>query len=191
MNVKINDNVFNQFPVIETKNLILDNFKITDSEDIFKIRSDNRVMKYLDRDNHKTIEESEKMIKTIIQSFRDKTGINWTIRKKNSSEVIGYIGYWRIIRESVRAEIGYALKPEYWGKGLMSESLLKVIEFGFANFGLHSIEGNVNPENKNSIKILEKFGFKKEAHFREDFLYKDKYLDSAIYCLLETDLKKV
>ena len=86
MNFKINDNVFNQFPVIETKNLILDNFKITDSEDIFKIRSDNRVMKYLDRDNHKTVEESVKMVKTIIQSYKDKTGINWTIREKTNQK---------------------------------------------------------------------------------------------------------
>ncbi|MCB9249885.1 MAG: GNAT family N-acetyltransferase [Ignavibacteriales bacterium] len=92
--------------------------------------------------------------------------------KKNTSKVIGYIGYWRLVREGVRAEIGYALKPEYWGKGLMSESLLKVIEFGFANFGLHSIEGNVNPENKNSIKILEKFGFKRKLILEKIFSIK-------------------
>lgn len=190
MNFIINDEVFNQFPIIETENLVLDNFKITDSAEIFKIRSDIRVMKYLDRDAHKTVEESAQMIERIIQSYKDKTGINWMIRKKNTFEVLGYIGFWRLIRENARAEIGYALKPEFWGKGYMSEALLKVIEFGFADFELHSIEGNVNPENKSSIKILEKFGFKKEAHFREDFLYNGKYLDSAIYCLLETDFQK-
>ena len=70
----------------------------------------------------------------------------------------------------------------------MSEALLKVIEFGFNEFKLHSIMGNVNPQNKRSIKLLEKYGFKKEAHFREDYLYNGKYLDSIIYCLLENDL---
>jgi len=188
MNLKINDNVFGQFPNIETKNLVLESFMIQDAEEIFKIRSDDRVTKYLDRDNHKTVDESGSMIQSIIKSFEDKTGINWIIREKISFEVVGYIGYWKLIRENVRAEIGYALKPEYWGKGYMSEALLKVIEFGFNEFKLHSIMGNVNPQNKRSIKLLEKYGFKKEAHFREDYLYNGKYLDSIIYCLLENDL---
>lgn len=187
MNFKINDAVFNQFPRIETANLALENFTIQDAKELFKIRSDDRVTKYLDRDNHKTIEESETMVREIIHSYENKIGINWILREKVSSEAVGYIGFWRLIRESARAEIGYALKPEYWGKGYMSEVFPTIIKFGFNEFGLHSIMGNVNPQNESSIKVLERFGFKKEAHFREDYLYKGKYLDSAIYCLLETD----
>ncbi|MFZ1290164.1 MAG: GNAT family N-acetyltransferase [Melioribacteraceae bacterium] len=187
MNYEINNKVFEKFPNIETENLLLESFIIQDAMELFNIRSDYRVTKYLDRDKHKTIDESKKMIQEIINSYEKKTGINWIIREKKSSEVVGYIGYWRLIRESVRAEIGYALKPEYWGKGYMSEIFPKVIEFGFKDFGLHSIMGNVNPKNEKSIKVLEKFGFKKEAHFREDYFYKGKYLDSVIYCLLETD----
>lgn len=187
MNFRINDAVFNQFPDLETKNLILESFTTLDAEELFRIRSDNRVTKYLDRDNHKTMEDSTTMIQGIIKSYEDKTGINWIIRGKESLEVVGYIGFWRLIRESARAEIGYALKPEYWGKGYMSEALSKILEFGFNEFGLHSVMGNVNPQNHSSINVLEKFGFKKEAHFREDFLYDGKYLDSAIYCLLETE----
>jgi ribosomal-protein-alanine N-acetyltransferase len=191
MNFRINDAVFDQFPNIETKNLILESFTIQDAEELFKIRSDNRVTKYLDRNNHKTVEESKTMIQGIIQSYKDKTGINWIIREKGSLKVVGYIGFWSLIKENVRAEIGYALKPEYWGKGYMSEALFKVIEYGFKEFELHSIVGNVNPENKSSIKILEKFGFKKEAYFREDYLFNGKFLDSEIYCLLETDFSQI
>ena len=188
MNYKINDNVFNLFPKLETKRLLLEEFKITDGQDLFNIRSDDMVMKYLDRDNHKSIKDSEVMISGIIKSYIDKSGLNWIIREKNSLKVVGYIGYWRLIREGVRAEIGYALNPDYWGKGLMFEALTKVIEFGFDEFGLHSIEGNVNPDNVSSIRLLQKLGFKKEAYFREDYLYNGKYLDSAIYSLLETDI---
>lgn len=188
MNIKINEAVFNQFPNIETKHLLLRSFSIQDAEELFKIRSDERVTKYLDRDTHKTVEESKTMIKKIIHSYEDKTGINWIIRAKTSLEVVGYIVFFNIIRENVRAEIGYALKPEYWEKGIMSEALLKILGFGFNEFKLHSIIGNVNPQNKRSIKLLEKYGFKKEAHFREDYLYNGKYVDSEIYCLLESDV---
>jgi ribosomal-protein-alanine N-acetyltransferase len=187
MNVKINDEVFNAFPKLETERLLLTEFENSDADELFKMRSDDRVQKYLDRDPHKTVEDSSLMIEGMILSYINKEGINWIIRKKDTLDVIGYIGYWRIIRNNIRAEIGYAMKPEYWGKGYMREALLKVIDFGFNKFCLHSIEANVNPENASSIKLLEKCGFKKEAYFKEDYFYNEKFLDSAIYSLLETD----
>jgi ribosomal-protein-alanine N-acetyltransferase len=188
MNYKINDDVFNVFPNLETNRLLLTEFAKTDSKELFKLRSDERVLKYLDRDSHKSVEESELMIEEMIKSYNNKEGINWIIRKKDTLDVIGYIGYWRMIRLNVRAEIGYAMKPEYWGNGYMQEALTKVIEFGFNTFRLHSIEGNVNPNNLSSLKLLEKLGFKREAYFREDYLFNGKFLDSVIYSLLETDV---
>ena len=191
MNYKINDDVFSVFPKLETKRLLLMEFLKNHSEELFKMRSDDRVLKYLDRDTHKTVEESELMIEEMIRSYNNKEGINWIIREKDTLNVIGYIGYWRMIRKNVRAEIGYAMKPEYWGNGYMQEALTKVIEFGFNEFYLHSIEGNVNPGNVSSINLLEKLGFKKEAYFREDYLYNGRFLDTAIYSLLETDYQNL
>jgi ribosomal-protein-alanine N-acetyltransferase len=49
---------------------------------------------------------------------------------------------------------------------------------------LHSIEANINPDNLASANLLEKNGFKKEAHFRENFYYNGKFLDSLIYSLV-------
>jgi [ribosomal protein S5]-alanine N-acetyltransferase len=189
MNYKINDDVFSVFPKLETERLLLIEFVKSDAEELFKMRSDERVLKYLDRDLHKSATESELMIEGMIKSYKSKEGINWIIRKKNTLDVIGYIGYWRMRKEDVRAEIGYAMKPEFWGNGYMKESLSKVIDFGFNEFCLHSIEANVNPANASSIKLLEKFGFKKEAYFKEDYFYNGKFLDSAIYSLLETNCK--
>ncbi len=94
------------------------------------------------------------MIQGIIQSFKDKAGINWIIREKGSFEVAGYVGYWSLIRENVRAEIGYALKLEFLGKGYMSDALLYVLEFGFNKFKLYSIMGNVNPQKLNLIPVF-------------------------------------
>lgn len=69
MNFNINDAVFNKFPRLETKNLFLECFTIQDAEEIFNIRSDDRVTKYLDRDNHKTVEESQIMINEILKAY--------------------------------------------------------------------------------------------------------------------------
>lgn len=187
MNYKINNYVFTTFPALETERLFLMEFTINDAAELYKLRSDQRVQKYLDRDPHKSVEESEAMIDAMIKSYNNKEAINWIIRKKDTMDVIGYIGYWRMIKHNVRAEIGYALKPEFWGNGFMSEAFTKVIEFGFKELCLHSIEANVNPANASSIKLLEKLGFNKESYFREDYFYNGKFLDSVIYCLLESD----
>jgi len=64
MNFKINDAVFNQFPNIETRNLILGSFAIQDAEEIFKIRSDDRVTKYLDSEIYCLLETDFLKIKS-------------------------------------------------------------------------------------------------------------------------------
>jgi len=124
MNYKINDDIFFVFPELETERLFLRGFEKSDAEEIFKMRSDEKVQRYLDRDPHKSVEESESMIDGMIKSYNNKEAINWIIHKKDTKDVIGYIGYWRLIKQNVRAEIGYALKPEFWGNGYMSEALV-------------------------------------------------------------------
>lgn len=187
MNTKINETVFANFPVLETERYLLRQFEKNDKEHIFEMRTDPDVMRYMDRNPMKDISEAENLIEKVITAYRDKTMLGWVIIDKNSGEFTGYIGFWEIFAENCRASIGYALKPQYWGKGIMNESMKIVLKFAFSVFNLHSIEANVNPSNQNSIKLVEKFGFKKEAHFRENMLFDGKFLDSAIYSLLESE----
>ena len=63
-------------------------------------------------------------------------------------------------KESYRAELGYALHPDYHGKGIMQETMKEVLDYGFKIMKLHSVEANVNPENAASIKLLERNGLK-------------------------------
>lgn len=109
--------------------------------------------------------------------------------EKTSGKFIGDFAYWKIDNKNSRAEIGYALKPEFWGKGFMKEAMIQIINFGFNDLKLHSIEANINPGNENSRGILTKLGFKKEAYFRENYYFNGEYLDSEIYSLLKIDFQ--
>jgi ribosomal-protein-alanine N-acetyltransferase len=66
----------------------------------------------------------------------------------------------------------------------MKEALIKVIDYGFNEMKLHSIEAHINPENAASAAILEATGFVREAYFKEDFFYKGEFSDTAIYSKL-------
>jgi ribosomal-protein-alanine N-acetyltransferase len=66
----------------------------------------------------------------------------------------------------------------------MHEALKAILDYGFQEMGLHSVEANVNPSNLASIRLLEKNHFIREAYFRENYFYDGRYIDSAIYSLL-------
>lgn len=187
MNTKINFEVFSDFPIINTERLVCRAFSNTDAEMLLEIRSNDQVMTYMDTSPHKSILDAVNMITNIHQSFEQKEGVNWVIADKETNDMLGYIGFWRFISEHVRGEIGYALAPEFWGQGFMFEAAKAVLKFGFESIQFHSVEGNVNQMNKKSIDLLVKLGFIKEAHFRENYFYDGKYIDSIIYSLLETD----
>lgn len=188
MDVTINKTVFKIFPELESKRLYFRKVLLKDARVIHFVRSNDDVMEFMDVTRTKSVNDAKKLIRNLHVDFKKDRGISWSIIEKKSKSFIGYIGYFRMQPQHCRGEIGYALKPEYWGKGFMTETLNTIVRFGFYKMNLHSIEANVNPQNKNSIKLLEKFGFKKEAYFRENYLYEGRFLDSVIYSLLETDL---
>ena len=188
MSSEINTTVFKEFPEFESERLIFRRIVHGDANDIFLIRSNNKVMRFMDVPWHHSISDAEKLINSVEESYKNKTGISWGIVEKHSNSFIGYIGFIRIYPDHCRAEIGYALKPEFWGKGYMYETINKLVRFGFEEMKLHSIEANVNPLNEKSKKVLERVGFKKEAYFRENYFFNGKFLDSVIYSLLEKDL---
>jgi len=185
---EIDKTAFKRLPQFESQRLMFRGILPSDADDIFQIRSHDKVMKFMDVPRHHSISDSEKLIQSVEESYKEETGINWAIIEKDLQSFIGYIGFIRIYHEHCRAEIGYALKPEFWGKGYMYETIHKLVRFGFAAMKFHSIEANVNPLNEKSKKVLERVGFKREAYFRENYLFNGQFLDSVIYSILEKDL---
>ncbi len=177
---------FQPFPQLETERVLLRKMTDGDAQQILFMRSDPRVMKYIDKEPMQAIAEAEAFIRKINKDVDANEVIQWAITlKENPGRLIGTVCLWNIRKGHYRAEIGYALHPDFWRKGLMKEVLLKVIDFGFSAMGLHSIDANINPGNEASGAILESFGFVKEAHFKEDFFFRGQFLDTIIYSLLE------
>jgi ribosomal-protein-alanine N-acetyltransferase len=177
---------FEKFPELETKRLILRQVQLKDANAMHKMRTDPQIMQYMDTQIPASIEETKNKIKKEIESFSNGDSVYWAIILKSSNELIGGAGYWRLIKEHFRAEIGYQLLPGFWRKGFTLEALSSIINYGFNKMNLHSIEGNVNPDNIPSIKLLEKLGFVQEAYFKENFYYNGKFLDSAIFSLIKS-----
>jgi RimJ/RimL family protein N-acetyltransferase len=144
-------------------------------------------MKYIDRAPATSLDDAMKHINLIIDLEKNNESVEWAITFKDDKKLIGTICLWNIQKENFRAEVGYALHPDFQGKGIMHEAMRAVLDYGFRIMLLHSVEANVNPNNAASIKLLERNKFVKEAHFKENYYYDGKFLDSAIYSLLAAD----
>jgi ribosomal-protein-alanine N-acetyltransferase len=133
------------FPVLQTKRCRLRQLQKEDGPELLLIRSSDAAMQYIDKDKMTTLEEAEGLIRQINENEAQNESITWGIQFKERNTLIGYVGYWRIMKEHYRAEIGYMLHPNFWNSGIMSEVLQEVLPFAFDHLKLHSIEANVNP----------------------------------------------
>lgn len=176
---------FSPFPEIKTERILLRRLTDADAPEILFLRSDDAVMKYIDREKPKSMDEALAFIKLVNANIDKNEAIMWAIALQEKPDtLIGNIGFWRIINQHYRSEIGYMLHPHFWNKGIMKEALLAVTDYGFNKMKLHSIEAHINPGNAASGAVLEKIGFIREAYFKEDYFFRGEFIDSAIYSLL-------
>ena len=86
-----------------------------------------------------------------------------------------------------RAELGFALAREFWGKGYMKAALRVLLNFAFGNLGLHRLYADADPQNARSIRTLERLGFVREGLFREHYLVQGHPQDALMFGLLKTE----
>jgi len=176
---------FSVFPVLQTGRLLLRRMEPSDLEAVYFLRSNEEVMRYIDKERATSMGEAQALMDRLCGSIDNNEAITWAMALKEApGQLIGHIGLWRVDKAHHRAEIGYTLHPGHWNKGLMKEALQEVIRYGFEDMRLHSIEAHINPGNAASEKILENAGFVAEAYFRESHLFNGQFLDTKVFSLL-------
>ena len=167
--------------IAETERLILRRYKKEDLQDLFEYLSDKDVVEY---EPYKTMtfDEAKENLE-----WRIGTEEMIAVELKSSHKMIGnvYLGK----RDFDSLEMGYVFNRNYWGKGYAAESCKALIQQAFSN-GVHRIYAECDPRNKNSWKLLEALGFRREAHFRKNvYFWKDEngkaiWKDTYIYAKL-------
>lgn len=172
---------FTPFPVITTECLNLTELTLEDEKEVFILKSDNDVLKFMDRPKSTTIEQARQFIRYIKDGINKNKWILWAIRLKGSEKLAGTVCLWNISEHESRADIGYELLPIFHGKGIMQEAVTAVIRYGFQTMNLHSIEAVVNADNEKSIKLLERNNFTIIKKFKEKSSFQDKISEMEVY----------
>jgi [ribosomal protein S5]-alanine N-acetyltransferase len=140
---------FTPFPILTTERLTLRQLQINDEEEIFTLRSDSEVNKYLDRQLSNTNENIQKNI-----------SLYWAITLSDSNTFVGTICLYGFSDKNDNCEIGYELLTNFQGHGIMKEAVEKVIDYAFNKIKVQKIEAFLHIDNQRSINLLEKLLFR-------------------------------
>ena len=176
--------------MLHTKRLTLRSIKPEDAPAVFKYRS-NAIANQYQGWIPKTVDDVDDFIvnKTSPELDVHDTWHQLVIILKEKNELIGDIGLHFLDEESKQLEIGCTLNKNYHGKGYAKEALKETINFLFMDLNKHSIVTSIDPRNLPSIALVERLGFKKEAHFKESILINGEWVDDVVYAMLRDDWK--
>ena len=150
---------FTPFPILTTERLTLRQLAIDDEQQIFTLRSDSEINKYLDRQLSNTIEDARNFINKVNESINKNDSLYWAITLSDKNKLIGTICLFGFSDENFKCEIGYELLTNFQGQGIMKEAMEKVIAYAFNTIKVKKIEAFLHRENLRSTKLLEKFSF--------------------------------
>ncbi|WP_293871645.1 GNAT family protein [Flavobacterium sp.] len=180
---------FNPFQQLKTARLLLRRIDENDVNEVLALRGNPETMKYIPRPLAKNKQDALEHIALINEKIDTNIGINWGITIKGNPKIIGIIGHYKIQPENFRSEIGYMVLSEHSAKGYTTESVHAVVEYGFKQMNLHSIEAVIDSQNVASERVLQKNGFVKEAHLLENEFWDGKFWDTVIYSILKRNFK--
>lgn len=181
---------FSPFPILESERLCFRKLTNEDAPEILALRGNPETMQFIPRPLITDFDGALAHIKMINDKIEDNLDINWAVTIKGSDKCIGIMGFYRTQPEHYRTELGYMITPENWGKGYVTEAVKTLIHFAFNTLNFHSIEAVIDSRHSASERVLQKVGFEKEAHFKENFYYNNEFTDTVIYGLLKSDFTK-
>lgn len=168
------------FPIIKTERLLLRQFDDNDLQFVFRGLSHPEVIKYYGV-SFSSINDTEEQMKWYRNLEDTGTGIWWAISSLEGNIFYGATGFNNLQEEHKKAELGFWLLPDYWGKGFIREAVPHILNYAFTHLDLHRIEAFVEAGNSNSAKALQKLGFEKEGRMRDYEVKNGKFISVDMF----------
>ena len=175
------------FPVLRTQRLVLRPIKKEDTSCLYTILSSEKVVIYYGTFPIEKVEIVESIMERYEKDFIEDIGIRWGIALKETDELIGTCGFMNWAKRHKRAQIGYELSENYWGKGYGTEAAEAVVKYGFNAMDLQRIEALIYPENEGSFRLVEKLGFQYEGLLRSYAYFRNKHQDLKLYARIKKE----
>jgi [ribosomal protein S5]-alanine N-acetyltransferase len=168
-------------PVLATTRLVLRAPTEADADDVLVFRGDPEVQRL----NDTTLPDRDAVV-AFLELLRHEGAMDrrrhWAIEQDGT--VIGLVGLHAWQAGHRRAELGFDLRRDRWGRGLALEACRAVLAHGFGPLGLNRVEACADAANARSIGLLERLGFRHEGTRRQYVWEDDGWHDSLVFGLL-------
>ncbi|MEM9919663.1 MAG: GNAT family protein [Bacteroidota bacterium] len=176
--------------LLKTQRLHIRPIQLEDAKAVFAYRSDAIANKYQSWVPQSLAEVTAFIKRNPTQFNLPKTWFQLVLTHKISHEILGDIGLHFIDEQGQQAEIGCTLDKKFQSQGYATEALKAIIDHLFSILKKHRITASIDPNNTKSIRLMERLGFRKEAHHIESYFFKGEWTDDLIYALLAREWPK-
>ncbi|HZL09399.1 MAG TPA: GNAT family protein [Prolixibacteraceae bacterium] len=162
--------------------------QLEDADSVLEYRSNAQANEYQGWIPN-TIEDVHDFIKNKVSPEINlpETWFQLVIIKNDTHELIGDIGVHFSESEESLAELGCTLNQNHQGNGYATEALTETIGFLFGELNKRRIIASIDPRNLSSVRLFERLGFRKEAHFKQSFFMNGEWVDDLIYAILKEE----
>ena len=173
---------------LETPRLILRPFTMEDLEPVHRNwETDEKVTEFLRWSNAHSIDDTEAVLRSWVDSYPDKSFYQWAIVPKELNEPIGTISAVGMNERISMVHIGYCIGSRWWHMGYTSEAFSAIISFFFEEVKVNRIESQHDPNNPNSGKVMLKCGLTYEGTLRQADWSNKGIVDACMYSFLASD----
>lgn len=162
-------------PTFRTSRLELRPTTADDIADLHTIYADRRAMRFMPSLPHTTVAQTQAEFET----ERARAGARyWTVREQNNKRAIGYVNF---IGATRIPGLGYALHPEYWGRGYAVEACHPIVSYGFTKLGYDRLELWIDERNLRSLRVAQKLGFAPKGRIAQRYRHEPEHHVSLVY----------
>jgi RimJ/RimL family protein N-acetyltransferase len=174
--------------LLQTKRLLIRPFKDADLEPLFAYRNDPLIAKY---QGWNIPYPRERALKWITNADASVGGGRFkaALELESTGEMIGDISFERTKDDVQQAHIGYTLARKHWHQGYATEAMQRLLAYLFDELELHRIVAETDVLNEPSWCVLERLGFRREAHLVENVWFRGAYASEYHYAMLKREWK--
>ncbi len=174
---------------LRTERLTLRPYRPDDLDDLVAIQTRAEVARYLYWEARHPDQVRQALTEKMAEGSltTDGTRLSLAVVLDEVRIVVGEVSLLWLSRKHRQGELGYMLNPAYHGRGLATEAAEVILRLGFDELGLHRIVGRCDARNKASVRVMERLGMRREAHFVHNEIFKGEWGEELVYALLEDE----
>ena len=174
---------------VETDRLTLRPFSPDDFDDLYAYQSRPDVARFLHWEARDEAQVRDALRVQCGETRLEAEGdwLTFAVVWRQAGRVVGEVGLKLVSREHRQGETGFVFNPDYQGQGLATEAAEAMLGLAFGGLGWHRVIGSCDARNQGSVRLMERLGMRREAHFVHSVMVKGAWADELVYAILEPE----